>query len=102
MNDKLRPLDELLAAAQEAEELERQLVAKRKQIGQTFASFRSHAGFTQASLGEHLGNKKQGYISQIEHGHRTPSSSTIKSFVDLAKETYSKGDTSGKEEESNE
>ena len=74
-----RPLDELLAAAANAE-------AARKQVGRAVKGLRSATGMNQMTFASATGIS-QSYLSQIETGERTPSSSTINKIATTASNT---------------
>jgi DNA-binding transcriptional regulator YiaG len=85
-----RPLDELLAAAQTATQLESDALAARKQIGQAVKGLRSTTGMNQTMFAASMG-VSQSYLSQIETGERTPSSSTINMIAATASSTTQEG-----------
>ena len=81
-----RPLDELLAAAETATNLESQAQAARLQVGHAVKGLRSATGMTQSNFAASMG-VSQSYLSQIETGERTPSSSTINLIATTATST---------------
>lgn len=81
-----RPLDELLAAAEEAAALKRQHEEARRKVGQQVKSFRRARGLSQDAFANQLG-RSQSYLSQVENGERTPSPSTLDALIELANNT---------------
>ena len=93
-----RSLDELLAAAENANRLESEAKVARNQVGQAVRGLRSATGMNQVHFAASLG-VSQSYLSQIETGERTPSSSTINMIAATATSTVKETTNATQEEE---